>query len=93
MSSKTFQEFPKKQPKSYEIDLGQNNGPYNQELLIRYGDNTINKILNEKKSTNMNMNMAEIMKMNEILKPFQERQTSGMSNNFSEKTTKIEVCW
>ena len=39
--------IPKKQAKSYEIDLGQNNGAYDEELLIRYGDNTLNHMKNK----------------------------------------------
>ena len=39
---------PKKQAKSYEIDLGQNEGAYKEELLIRYGDNTLNQLMNKK---------------------------------------------
>lgn len=63
---------PKKQAKSYEIDLGQNEGAYKEELLVRYGDNTLNQIMN-KKHHGSNLNMEDIMKMNEQLKPFQER--------------------
>ena len=62
----------KKQAKSYEIDLGQNNGAYDEELLIRYGDNTLNHMKNKNRDTNLNMD--DIMKMNEQLRPFQERQ-------------------
>ena len=64
--------IPKKQAKSYEIDLGQNNGAYDEELLIRYGDNTLNHMKN--KNSGGNLNMDDIMKMNEQLRPFQERQ-------------------
>ena len=64
--------IPKKQAKSYEIDLGQNNGAYDEELLIRYGDNTLNHMKNKNRDTNLNMD--DIMKMNEQLRPFQERQ-------------------
>ena len=64
--------IPKKQAKSYEIDLGQNNGAYDEELLIRYGDNTLNHMKNKNRGTNLNMD--DIMKMNEQLRPFQERQ-------------------
>ena len=73
----TFNNFllsiPKKQAKSYEIDLGQNNGAYDEELLIRYGDNTLNHMKNKNRGGNLNMD--DIMKMNEQLRPFQERQT------------------
>ena len=72
----TFNNFllsiPKKQAKSYEIDLGQNNGAYDEELLIRYGDNTLNHMKNKNRGGNLNMD--DIMKMNEQLRPFQERQ-------------------
>ena len=64
--------IPKKQAKSYEIDLGQNNGAYDEELLIRYGDNTLNHMKNKIRGGNLNMD--DIMKMNEQLRPFQERQ-------------------
>ena len=64
--------IPKKQAKSYEIDLGQNNGAYDEELLIRYGDNTLNHMKN--KTRGKNLNMDDILKMNEQLKPFQEHQ-------------------
>ena len=65
--------IPKKQAKSYEIDLGQNNGAYDEELLIGYGDNTLNHMKNKNRGGNLNMD--DIMKMNEQLRPFQERQT------------------
>lgn len=64
--------IPKKQAKSYEIDLGQNNGAYDEELLIRYGDNTLNHMKNKNRGTNLNMD--DILKMNEQLRPFQEKQ-------------------
>ena len=64
--------IPKKQAKSYEIDLGQNNGAYDEELLIRCGDNTLNHMKNKNRGGNLNMD--DIMKMNEQLRPFQERQ-------------------
>ena len=64
--------IPKKQAKSYEIDLGQNNGAYDEELLIRYGDNTLNHMKNKNRGGNLNMD--DIMKMNEQLRSFQERQ-------------------
>ena len=64
--------IPKKQAKSYEIDLGQNNGAYDEELLLRYGDNTLNHMKNKNRGGNLNMD--DIMKMNEQLRPFQERQ-------------------
>ena len=64
--------IPKKQAKSYEIDLGQNNGAYDEELLIRYGDNTLNHMKNKNRGGNLNMD--DIMKMNEQLRPFQERK-------------------
>ena len=71
-SNKFFISVPKKQAKSYEIDLGQNNGAYNEELLIRYGDNTLNH-MKSKKDRAGKLDMDDIMKMNEQLKPFQER--------------------
>lgn len=67
-----YMSVPKKQAKSYEIDLGQNNGAYKEELLIRYGDNTLNQMMNKKNRVN-NLNMEDIMRMNEQLRPFQER--------------------
>ena len=76
IGSNTYNNFllsiPKKQAKSYEIDLGQNNGAYDEELLIRYGDNTLNHMKNKNRGGNLNMD--DIMKMNEQLRPFQERQ-------------------
>ena len=76
LGSNTYNNFllsiPKKQAKSYEIDLGQNNGAYDEELLIRYGDNTLNHMKNKNRGGNLNMD--DIMKMNEQLRPFQERQ-------------------
>ena len=94
-------EKPQKQAKSYEIDLGQNvsrilfnylifkNGPYKEELLLRYGDHTINKMLNKQGNKN-NLNMDEIMKMNEDLKPFQERVKKFNPNNFITQCGSIE---
>lgn len=67
-----FTQIPKKQAKSYEIELGQNEGAYKEALLIRYGDNTINHLMN-KKQQGTEINMEDILKMNEQLKPFQER--------------------
>ena len=65
--------IPKKQAKSYEIDLGQNEGAYSEQLLIRYGDNTLNHMkANTKKNANK-MEMDDIARMNEQLRPFQER--------------------
>ena len=76
LGANTYNNFllsiPKKQAKSYEIDLGQNNGAYDEELLIRYGDNTLNHMKNKNRGGNLNMD--DIMKMNEQLRPFQERQ-------------------
>ena len=76
LGTNTYNNFllsiPKKQAKSYEIDLGQNNGAYDEELLIRYGDNTLNHMKNKNRGGNLNMD--DIMKMNEQLRPFQERQ-------------------
>ena len=76
LGNNTYNNFllsiPKKQAKSYEIDLGQNNGAYDEELLIRYGDNTLNHMKNKNRGGNLNMD--DIMKMNEQLRPFQERQ-------------------
>lgn len=80
---------PKKQAKSYEIDLGQNEGAYKEELLIRYGDNTLNQIMNKKHRGN-NMNMEDIMKMNEQLKPFQERQKEEGAVSYSSMCDGIE---
>lgn len=71
-SNKFLISVPKKQAKSYEIDLGQNNGAYNEELLIRYGDNTLNH-MKSKKDRAGKLDMDDIMKMNEQLRPFQER--------------------
>ena len=71
-SNKFLISVPKKQAKSYEIDLGQNNGAYNEELLIRYGDNTLNQ-MKSKKDRAGKLDMDDIMKMNEQLRPFQER--------------------
>ena len=76
LGNNTYNNFllsiPKKQAKSYEIDLGQNNGAYDEELLIRYGDNTLNHMKNKNRGGNLNMD--DIMKMNEQLRPFQERR-------------------
>ena len=76
LGTNTYNNFllsiPKKQAKSYEIDLGQNNGAYDEELLIRYGDNTLNHMKNKNRGGNLNMD--DIMKMNEQLRPFQERR-------------------
>jgi hypothetical protein len=38
-----------------------------------------------------NMNMEEIMKMNEVLKPYQERSKDTGGDNFKTKCTEIEV--
>ena len=81
---------PKKQAKSYEIDLGQNEGAYKEELLIRYGDNTLNQLMNNKKTRGNNMNMEDIMKMNEQLKPFQERRIEEGAVSYSTKCEGIE---
>ena len=80
---------PKKQAKSYEIDLGQNEGAYKEELLIRYGDNTLNQLMN-KKNRGTNMNMEDIMRMNEQLRPFQERQKEEGVVSYSTKCENIE---
>ena len=98
--SNTYNNFllsiPKKQAKSYEIDLGQNNGAYDEELLIRYGDNTLNHMKNKNRGGNLNMD--DIMKMNEQLKPFQERKPaeegqvsfSQICDGIEEKIEKID---
>ena len=65
--------IPKKQAKSYEIDLGQNEGAYSEQLLIRYGDNTLNHMKANKKKSANKMEMDDIARMNEQLRPFQER--------------------
>ena len=65
--------IPKKQAKSYEIDLGQNEGAYSEQLLIRYGDNTLNHMKANKKKNANKMEMDDIARMNEQLRPFQER--------------------
>ena len=65
--------IPKKQAKSYEIDLGQNEGAYSEQLLIRYGDNTLNHMMANKKKNANKMEMDDIARMNEQLRPFQER--------------------
>jgi hypothetical protein len=38
-----------------------------------------------------NMNMEDIMKMNDVLKPFQERTRENDSENLNEKCVNIEV--
>lgn len=81
--------LPKKQAKSYEIDLGQNNGAYKEELLIRYGDNTLNQMMS-KKQQGSNMNMEDIMRMNEQLKPFQERQKDEGGESYGIICEKME---
>jgi len=65
--------IPKKQAKSYEIDLGQNEGAYSEQLLIRYGDNTLNHMMASNKKSATKMEMDDIARMNEQLRPFQER--------------------
>ena len=65
--------IPKKKAKSYEIDLGQNEGAYSEQLLIRYGDNTLNHMMANKKKNANKMEMDDIARMNEQLRPFQER--------------------
>lgn len=84
-----FTSVPKKQAKSYEIELGQNEGAYKEELLIRYGDNTINHMMN-KKQQGTKMNLEDIMKMNEQLKPFQERPKFGEQESYAVKCEKLE---
>lgn len=81
---------PKKQAKSYEIYLGQNEGAYKEELLIRYGDNTLNQLMKNKKTRGNNMNMEDIMKMDEQLKPFQERRIEEGVVSYSTKCEGIE---
>lgn len=82
--------IPKKQAKSYEIDLCQSNGAYKEELLIRYGDNTLNQMIS-KKQQGSNMNMEDIMKMNEQLKPFQERQKDEGGESYGMICDKMET--
>ena len=65
--------IPKKQAKSYEIDLGQNEGAYSEQLLIRYGDNTLNHMKANNRKSATKMEMDDIARMNEQLRPFQER--------------------
>ena len=65
--------IPKKQAKSYEIDLGQNEGAYSEQLLIRYGDNTLNHMKASNRKSATKMEMDDIARMNEQLRPFQER--------------------
>ena len=71
--SRFLMSIPKKQAKSYEIDLGQNEGAYSEQLLIRYGDNTLNHMKANKKKSANKMEMDDIARMNEQLRPFQER--------------------
>jgi hypothetical protein len=71
--SRFLMSIPKKQAKSYEIDLGQNEGAYSEQLLIRYGDNTLNHMMANKKKNANKMEMDDIARMNEQLRPFQER--------------------
>ena len=77
LGTNTYNNFllsiPKKQAKSYEIDLGQNEGAYSEQLLIRYGDNTLNHMMANKKKNANKMEMDDIARMNEQLRPFQER--------------------
>ncbi len=89
-------EKPEKQAKSYEIDLGQTvsnifikNGAYKEELLFRYGDHTINKMLN-KLDNKSHVNIEEIIKMNDELKPFQEREKEYKEKNFIKQCDSIE---
>lgn len=84
-----FETIPKKQAKSYEIELGQNEGAYKEELLIRYGDNTVNHMMN-KKQHGTKMNLEDIMKMNEQLKPFQERPKYEGQESYTDKCDLIE---
>ena len=71
--SRFLMSIPKKQAKSYEIDLGQNEGAYSEQLLIRYGDNTLNHMKANKQKSANKMEMDDIARMNEQLRPFQER--------------------
>ena len=87
--NKFFLSVPKKQAKSYEIDLGQNEGAYKEELLIRYGDNTVNQLMSKQQRGN-NMNMEDIMRMNEQLRPFQERQRMEGVVSYTEMCEQIE---
>ena len=57
--------IPKKQAKSYEIDLGQNEGAYSEQLLIRYGDNTLNHMKASNRKSATKMEMDDIARMNE----------------------------
>lgn len=48
-------------------------------------------MLNKISESKGNMNMEEIMKMNEVLKPYQERSKDTDSENFRLKCFQIEV--
>ena len=67
------------------------NGPYKEELLIRYGDHSLNQIMNKMQTSKNNMNMEEIMQMNQILKPYQEKTTDIDHDNIKDRCVLIEV--
>ena len=48
-------------------------------------------MLSKISQTKGNMNMEEIMKMNEVLKPYQERSKDTDDDNFKVKCFQIEV--
>lgn len=82
--------IPQKQAKIYEIDLGQTNGPYKEELLLRYGDHVINKMMSKLETNTGNFDKEDIKQMNEKLKPYQERTNDYIDENLVFSCCKIE---
>jgi hypothetical protein len=55
---------------------------------MRYGDNTLHHMINKNK--NSNCNAEDVMQMNDVLKPFQERCNVTDDQNLNLKCDKIE---
>lgn len=82
--------LPQKQAKIYEIDLGQTNGPYKEELLLRYGDHVLNKMMTKLENNTGNFDKEDIKQMNEKLRPYQERSSDYVDDNLVIICNKIE---
>lgn len=59
--------------------------------MIRYGDHSLNQMMNKMQTSKNNMNMEEIMQMNQILKPYQEKSNEIDPENIKDKCVFIEV--
>jgi len=59
---------------------------------MRYGDHTLNQMINKiQSSKKTNIDMEDIMHMNELLKPYQEKANGIDPDNIKDKCSCIEV--